>query len=106
MKNSLHFNIMLIVALLTVTSISFCKKEPKLLTAKATIIDMGQPAADGCGWMVKIDSTYYNPVNLPDDYKKANTTIKISYYLLATKYQCGIAANLKYSQIDIESVNK
>jgi hypothetical protein len=105
MKNSLHFNIMLIVSLLTVTTISFCKKDPKLLVANATILNMGPVETDRCGWLLKIDSTYYNPVNLPDKYKINDTKIRISYYLLTTKYRCGFAATI-YPQVAIEFVNK
>lgn len=89
--------------LVLLIAISSCRKDSNLLVADATVLNTGTPAADGCGWMVKIDSTYYSPVNLPDDYKKSNSKVRLTFNVLTTKYQCGFAP-LSYSQIDIKSI--
>jgi hypothetical protein len=82
-------------------------KDAEQAKTDATIVDMGSPQADGCGWMVKIDTTYYSPeTSLPTKYQKANLKVKIAYDLLNTKYQCGIAANLKYTQINIKAIRE
>ncbi|MGF7077818.1 hypothetical protein [Mucilaginibacter sp. UYCu711] len=80
------------------------RKDTQLVKKDATIVDIGPVTSDGCGWMVKIDTTYYHPTNLPDTYKKADLKVKVSYNLLDSKYQCGIAANLKYNQIFIKTI--
>jgi len=80
------------------------RKDSQLIKKDATIIDMGPVATDGCGWKVKIDTTYYHPTNLPDAYKQNNLKVKVSYNLLNSKFQCGIAANLKYNEIFLKTI--
>lgn len=80
------------------------RKDSQLIKKDATIVDMGPVASDGCGWKVKIDTTYYHPTNLPDAYKKADLKVKVSYNLLDGKFQCGLSANLKYNQIFLKTI--
>lgn len=82
------------------------RKDPNLVIKNAIIVNMGSPQADGCGWMVKVDTAYYSPTNLPDEFKQNNLNIKVGYNLLTTKYQCGIAANLKYTEIALKSIRR
>jgi hypothetical protein len=81
-------------------------KEANLTVKIATMVNTGLPEADGCGWMIKVDTTYYSPTSLPNEFKKDSLRVKVAYKALATKYQCGIAANLKYTQIDLKSIQK
>jgi hypothetical protein len=102
MKTSPIKLILMAVLIFSITALS-CKKDKNLLVADATVIDAGNPAADGCGWMIKIDDTLYSPINLPENYKKTDSKVKIDFYVLTTKYQCGFAP-ISYSQIDIKSI--
>jgi hypothetical protein len=101
MSKSITLNFSLIIAVIII--ILSCKQNPDA-TTNATIIDEGLPAADGCGWMLKIDDKLYSPTNLPEKYKKTNTNVEITYKLLLSQYQCGIAANLKYPQIELKTI--
>ena len=74
-------------------TISSCKKDDT--TADAIILDYGDPAADGCGWFIKIagsDSTY-NPKNLPEMYKMNNLKVHISFRKLKTRFYCSQISN-------------
>ncbi|MGI4751970.1 MAG: hypothetical protein ACRYFB_15155 [Janthinobacterium lividum] len=86
--------------------ISSCKKDANMFTnVSATVIYTGDLAADGCGYLIKIDSTtYYHPVNLDDSYKKDQLQVTINYHLLTTKYQCGQIPSNGLSEINISSI--
>jgi hypothetical protein len=79
-------------------------KEPNLTTKIATMVNTGSVGADGCGWMIKVDTNYYSPKSLTNEFKKDSMQVKVAYKVLNTKYQCGIAANLKYTEIDVKSI--
>ncbi len=88
MKKQLTIILLLFVVLYS------CKKDNNAVKElSATIIYTGELSLDGCGWLIKIDSTNaYSPVNLPDTYKKNNLPVVINYNLLASKYHCGMLA--------------
>lgn len=51
----------------------------------------GSPAADGCGWLIEINSKSYSPVNLPAGYQKQeDQRVLVSYILLNDKFSCGL----------------
>ncbi len=98
-----------VLILLICMSVS-CKKTDQV-TAKdipATIIYSGDIAADGCGFLIKIDAsgTSYHADNLPETYQKDKLPVTISYHLLDTKYSCGLLSNnLSVIQIDVIQKN-
>jgi len=58
----------------------------------ATVLNSGLVAADGCGWVIKIDSDqYYHPDVLSAEFMQNNLPVKISYELTSDKFFCGIA---------------
>jgi hypothetical protein len=71
-----------------------CKKNngtAQLVTADATIINGGPAAADGCGWLIKIDATdsIYNAPNLTAKYQVDRLKVNITYHKLSTRFYCG-----------------
>jgi len=59
---------------------------------EATVLNSGLVAADGCGWVIKIDSDqYYHPDVLSAEFMQNNLPVKISYELTSDKFFCGIA---------------
>lgn len=80
------------------------RKDPIALPTQATVIYAGLPQADGCGWLIKVDTSYYSPVNLPEKYQQNNLNVKLAYTKWNTKYQCGLAANLGYYRITIKDI--
>ncbi|HEY5326609.1 MAG TPA: hypothetical protein VIJ27_06380 [Mucilaginibacter sp.] len=88
----LLFFIVLLTALIT----SSCKKNNiNDITVDATVIYSGDPAADGCGWEMKINNkdSIYNAPNLPVAYQTANLPVKISYHKLTARYHCSDIAD-------------
>lgn len=105
----------LIVLVLLLGVFFSCKKEGRntYKEVNSTVIYAGEPAADGCGWLIRIDNTannstnaYYSPINLTDDYKKNNLSVIISYSVLNTKFQCGSNPNSGTTQIQINAIRK
>jgi len=98
-----------IVFLLLLFVIFSCKKADQSTEREisATITYTGSTAADGCGWLVKIDATgnSYHADNLAETYQKDNLPVIISYHLLDTKYSCGLIAN-NLSVIKIDAIRK
>lgn len=74
-------------------------------SVKAIIMDEGDPAADGCGWTVMIDSTRYKPTNLSDEFKVTDLKVKVTYEELETIYRCGLAA-LPMPELKILTIEK
>ena len=73
----------------------------------ATVVDLGNNAADGCGFLIKIDASgiSYHADNLPVDFQKDKLQVTVSYHLLSTKYSCGLLSN-NISVIKIDAINK
>ncbi|MDB5131573.1 MAG: hypothetical protein JWR02_1322 [Mucilaginibacter sp.] len=107
-------SLFIIIFLLPVLIIISCKKQPVNLsgiTADATVIDGGNPAADGCGWEMKINSTdsLYSVPNLPIAFQTANLQVHITYHKLSTRYYCGMIANNPgpgMTEIQVDAITK
>ncbi len=82
------------MVILFALAIFSCKKNNnsgQVVTADATIINSGPVAADGCGWVVRIngsDSTY-SPTNLATQYKIDSLQVHITYKRLSQRFSCG-----------------
>jgi hypothetical protein len=57
--------------------------------ANATVINSGPVASDGCGWLIKIDSTLYHPEVLDAAFQQENLPVKITDELSTDTFQCG-----------------
>jgi hypothetical protein len=56
----------------------------------ATIIDLGSPAADGCGFIVQMDTLHrYSPLNLADKYKVNNLEVEVDFKKEGDGFSCG-----------------
>jgi hypothetical protein len=77
---------------LGVVAATSCKKSSsaKILVNNATMVNEVDPAADGCGWVVRIDGdSTYSPVNLATAYKVDSLKVHVTYQKLSAKYSCG-----------------
>ncbi|QJD97599.1 hypothetical protein HH214_17815 [Mucilaginibacter robiniae] len=93
----------ILVALLTILG---CKKTSNVIEADGAIKDTGSVAADGCGWIIVINSIYYHPDNLMGNYEVNNLNVHVKYTLdNSTKFGCGINANT-LPVIHIKSIEK
>lgn len=80
--------------------ISSCKKEG--LASDAIILDYGNPFADGCGWVIRLNGSdsLYSPKNLPQIYKQDSLKVHIIFHKLKTKYYCDA------TQIQLDAITK
>jgi hypothetical protein len=73
---------------------------------KATVINTGDVAADGCGYLVQIDSaTFYHPDNLPTAFQKDKLNVTVNYDLSDAKFQCGMNPDTHIPVIHIKDIN-
>ncbi|MFY0600019.1 MAG: hypothetical protein JXR03_10135 [Cyclobacteriaceae bacterium] len=89
MKNILIF-------LLSVALIS-CEEEAKPskeIGSLGQLTYTGAIAADGCGWQIKIDSTYYSPINLPEEFLIQDNFINSSFEVTSDLFSCGLAPTM------------
>ncbi len=94
-------------SLLFVLLLSFiaCKKQDKnegkdeLVSADGIVTDTGDPAADGCGWAIRIAETNYKPVYLATSFQVEGKQVKVTYVLQDTYFACGLSRGLRYISI-------
>ncbi|MGI4751971.1 MAG: hypothetical protein ACRYFB_15160 [Janthinobacterium lividum] len=98
----------IIVFLLLFCWITGCKKESQsTYTEKsAMVLNAGNLASDGCGWLLKLDqdNTVFSPLNLPELLQTDSLQVTISYNLLNTKFNCSSGSS--FTQIKINSIRK
>ena len=93
---------LLILALVVISMGNSCKKDIHDISFKeGTILDGGPQAADGCGWLIRVDSISYSPVNLQDDLRKHGQKIRIRFEILDEKFDCGYRYQTSYSKMKI-----
>ncbi len=90
-------------ALLMIMTLSSCNKEDNF--ESAVVRDFGDPAVDGCGWVVDISSIIYKPKNLPTEFEVDNLEVKMKYDKLDSKTNCGFALDV-YDEIHIKEIYK
>jgi hypothetical protein len=82
-------------------SMAACKKESKLLIA--SVRDGGDPAVDGCGWLMDISSETYKPENLPEEFKVDGMDVQIKYEKLDSMADCGFSQDV-YDVIHLDEI--
>ncbi|MDR1552296.1 MAG: hypothetical protein LBS69_02380 [Prevotellaceae bacterium] len=82
------------------------EKENNEEWTNATIIDLGNPAVDGCGWAVQIGETISIPDFLDEEYKQNGLQVGIIYNKTAEIYQCPGFSNFEYDRIIINKIKK
>lgn len=71
----------------------------------ATIYDYGEPALDGCGWVIEVSNKVYKPVNLSSQYQIDGLSVQIDFTKLNSKANCGLAINA-YDELEINKIKK
>lgn len=98
----------LIIVVTIVFTVSSCKSEDIQISEmeEATIINGGEPALDGCGWLLKIKEVNYSPVGgLEEAFREDELKVNIAYKLLKTYSNCGFNINA-HQNIEIVSIKK
>ena len=81
------------------------KNESDLKMGNGLILNYGNPAADGCGWIVEINKVFYSPENLDATFQKDSLKVTVDYQILNSYFGCGFA-NHGYQQIRITSIKE
>jgi len=92
--------------LTTLLLFSSCEKDSiSTIKDKATILYVGDPAADGCGYFLLIEENKFNPIELKSEFSVDGLIVNVEYQLLKTKWACNWQEN-KFSQIKIINISK
>ena len=102
---------LILFAFTSILIISACKtKEKTIITdgpcnscEDAVVYFYGDPALDGCGWVVDVSSTIYKPSNLPVEFNEDKLEVRIKYKVLDS-VRCGMMT--KYKGMYIEEIVK
>ncbi len=81
--------------------------EPDIKSSSiAKILYTGPEAADGCGWVIEINSTSYRPtIELANEFQINELPVTVSYKLTNENYPCFKSAT-GIKQIQITSIKK
>ncbi|MEQ9186583.1 MAG: hypothetical protein RLP15_02545 [Cryomorphaceae bacterium] len=77
-----------------------CDKADKGL---GVIYDYGEPAVDGCGWVIEINQVVYKPLELPSTFQEDELEVEITYEILSTKSDCGFVVDA-FNDVDLQSI--
>ena len=102
-RNKCALILMLIAGLMAVSCDK--KNEPTLESVNGLVLNYGDPAADGCGWVIQVDKVIYSPVNLNTNFQKDSLKVVVDYQLLNSYFACGWRTP-GYRQIKITSIKK
>ncbi len=82
-------NVLIIGCILSLVVASYSCKHEGEDYKMGLVLDSGSPSVDGCGWVIKIDSTIYFPNNLAEQFHRDRLEIKLVYKDLNREYECG-----------------
>ena len=83
-----------------------CISEPDVKSSNAKVYYTGPVTADGCGWVITINSTSYRPTTeLAAEFQVNELPVTISYKLTNSNYACFKSAT-GILQIQILSIKK
>lgn len=71
----------------------------------AIVVYGGDPAVDGCGWLIQHGENLYSPVNLASDFKGDSLKVVLSYKVLESTWNCGWREP-GYKQIEVLKIKK
>lgn len=91
-----------ILILIIVLSAAACNSDNEFEKTTATIFDSGDPALDGCGWLVVIDEELFKPLNLPSEFEEDGLVVEITYKILKKKGDCDTPNSIR--QIHIKKI--
>lgn len=74
---------------------------------EAVILDDCPIPTENCGWIIKVNDTYYIPINLFKEFEKDKTVIRSKYEVLNEKFICGNTTTYRaYKKIKILEISK
>lgn len=77
--------------------------EDLTMWTSATVVYMGAPEVDGCGWLIEMGDEYYYPVNLEDEFRIQGLSVSIKYAYDPIEFRCG-RGGTRYQSIRILAI--
>lgn len=96
--------IFLLSGIIIFTSFS-CDENDDFIKGDGIIIDAGNPAVDGCGWLIEISNETYKPIELDEQFQENNLEVTLEYKVLDSERSCGWLLE-KYKEINIKNIVK
>ncbi len=104
-----QIKILFIPIMILCMALSCNKEEKQDFILKQNVMGIvryfGNPAVDGCGWLIEIDSTIYSPLVLDTNFKKDSLKVILDYNILKTTWHCGWREP-GYTNIEIKNISK
>jgi hypothetical protein len=103
-KNNFIFLFVIILGLISFS----CKQSSDISGSqysKGLILYFGDPAVDGCGWMVQTNDSIYAPTNLDTKFQIDSLKVVLNFNRLNSTWNCGWR-NPGYRQIKIIDIQK
>ena len=71
------------------------------------VLDLGDPALDGCGWVIQFDfddeTINYRPIDLADEFLTDGLNVRVNYTLQLDQEPCGLVDQIQL--IEIHSIS-
>jgi hypothetical protein len=80
-----------------------CEPDESSFDYEGIVIWAGEPASDGCGWLININDSTYSPINLGSSYQIDSLNIFLSFNKLDTRNHCGWRQP-GYAEIEITKI--
>ncbi len=106
MKNSFRLLWVAVAVLLTAGCCRYTdypEDEDLTMWTRATVVYMGAPEVDGCGWLIEMGDEYYYPVNLEDEFRIQGLSVSIKYAYDPIEFRCG-RGGTRYQSIRISAI--
>tara|TARA_B110000046_G_scaffold82339_1_gene90626 strand:+ start:356 stop:568 length:213 start_codon:yes stop_codon:yes gene_type:complete len=68
------------------------------------IFDLGNPALDGCGWVIQIDGENNRATEIDSNFLEDSLLVRIHYNKLQSVSTCGIGSSI--SEIEINNISR
>ena len=68
------------------------------------IVDLGNPALDGCGWVIQIDGENNRATEIDSNFLEDSLLVRIHYNKLQSVSTCGLGSHI--SEIEINNISR
>ncbi len=104
-RNFLIASILLVAVVLFASCMQEQDENCEYGFTRGTVVDLGSPQVDGCGWVIQIGSVYYHPLNLTMDFEISDLPVLIKYRTDPEEFRCG-RGGMIYQSIRITEIRK
>src|SRR5262245_26418350 len=81
------FAVRMFIIACALSAFSGCSKD-ELITGFGTVMDTGTFSTGGCEWALQLTAGYYEPHNLPADFRIHGLAVEVTYSILQPTANC------------------